>query len=61
MPNNDNVPAKKPLCSFTKDEYNRLLKTGMMFEFYPEATGYYYEDCQSDDYHKYTNMQDREV
>lgn len=33
------------LQDMSKEEYEALMKSGMMFEFYPEATGNYHEDC----------------
>ena len=51
---------KKPLKDFTKDEYNRLMATGMLFEFYPEATGDYLSDCEvMEDYEEYLDNVDR--
>lgn len=34
----------KELQDFTISEYQALLRSGMMFELYPEATGNYNED-----------------
>ena len=36
---------KRELKTFSEEEYIKLLKSGMMFEFYPDATGNYKEDC----------------
>jgi len=42
----DSENTKRPLSNLTKDEYYWLQKSGFLFEFYPEATGDYYKDCQ---------------
>lgn len=34
------------LSTFTKEEYNTLLNSGMFWELYPEATGIYYKDVE---------------
>ena len=36
---------KRELSSFSEEEYIKLLKSGMFWEFYPDATGNYKEDC----------------
>ena len=45
----------KNLHDLTKQEYAQLLKSGMFWEFYPQATGIYEEDCSKggwDSFHK---------
>lgn len=37
----------KPLHELTFTEYNDLLKSGMMYVYYPECTGIYNNDCIS--------------
>lgn len=37
----------KGLKDFSKEEYTMLLKSGMFWELYPEATGDYSEDVVS--------------
>ena len=34
------------LHTFTKEEYTKLLNSGMFWELYPEATGIYEKDIQ---------------
>lgn len=36
---------KRDLKTFSKEEYVKLLKSGFLFEFYPDATGNYKKDC----------------
>lgn len=36
---------KRELSSFSKEEYVKLLKSGFLWEFYPDATGDYKKDC----------------
>ena len=35
----------KPLKDLTRDEYVSALDSGMFWEWYPEATGSYTQDC----------------
>jgi hypothetical protein len=37
---------KGELTTLTKDEYQRLLGSGMLWEFFPDAKGDYYEDVK---------------
>jgi len=37
--------VKKLLKDFTEEEYNILKSTGMLWEFYPEASGVFVVDC----------------
>jgi len=39
---------KRPLNKFTEDEYSKLKATGMLSEFYPEATGIYKNDVSKE-------------
>jgi len=36
----------KDLSELTEEEYSLLLKSGMMWEIFPEATGIYFQDCK---------------
>ena len=36
----------KQLKDLTREEYNKLNKSGMLFEIYPEAEGLYIDDCK---------------
>jgi hypothetical protein len=36
----------KDLSKLTEEEYSLILKSGMMWEIFPEATGVYKQDCQ---------------
>ena len=36
---------KRDLKTFSEEEYVKLLKSGFLFEFYPDATGNYKKDC----------------
>jgi len=38
---------KKKLKELTIDEYCKLQDMGFLYEFYPEATGNYFEDTKS--------------
>jgi hypothetical protein len=42
--------TKRPLKTFTLEEYKVLMETGMFWEFYPEATGNYREDVLGERY-----------
>ena len=45
----ENVWVKKPknkkLTDLTEQEFETLKKSGFLWEFFPEATGNYKEDC----------------
>lgn len=48
----------KNLKDFSKEEYTLLLKSGMFWELYPEATGDYSEDVVS--CKEYCNVETKE-
>ena len=39
-----------PLWSYTQERYQKLKDSGMMYEWYPEATGDYATDCDGGKY-----------
>jgi len=34
------------LCELTEEQYNSLKSSGMMWEFFPNCSGLYHEDCK---------------
>lgn len=40
------IKQKQPLRGMSERDYDMLAATGMLFEFYPEATDNYKTDCE---------------
>lgn len=51
----------KRLEDLTQEEYSQLLKSGMFWELYPQATGIYSQDCEKGEQDTFSKVEESDI